>query len=69
MLFPAGLDAAEVKVLCGVDASKYNFGSCTVGWAYILVIIGTVVGAVAACMSWTTYKWREKDDEVRSYHV
>ena len=63
ILFPAGLGVPPIKSLCGVNADRFNIGDCSVGWAYIIVILGTFVALVATAMSWTTYRWRDKGDD------
>ena len=68
VLFPAGMGSNNVKVLCGSSAAPYHLGKCSIGWSYILVIVGTGVGVAAAAMSWTTYKWREKS-HIQTYNV
>lgn len=50
VVFPAGFDAAEVKLTCGPQADRFYLGSCTVRWAYVLAIIGLLDGAVLAVL-------------------
>lgn len=62
IVFPAGIDAEDVRHpdMCGPSAGSYKLGSCSVGWAYILVMVGTGVGSIAAGLSWTPGRWKEK---------
>lgn len=50
VVFPAGLDAAEVRLTCGPTADRFYLGSCTIRWAYVLAIIGLLDGAVLAVL-------------------
>lgn len=50
VVFPAGLDAPEVKLTCGPQADRWFLGSCTIRWAYVLAIIGVLDGAVLAVL-------------------
>lgn len=65
LLFPAGLDNEVVQgdQLCGSDAGVYRLGKCTIAWAYGIIMAGTFVGLVAAVLSWTPLRWRDKDNE------
>lgn len=65
VVFPAGIDDDNVRhpQLCGPSAGSFTLGDCSVGWAYILVMVGTGVGAVAVGLSWTPGRWREKHSE------
>lgn len=65
ILFPAGMSAPEVRnpALCGMSADRFSIGDCSVGWAYIVTIVGTFFALVATSMSWTTYRWRDRDDD------
>jgi hypothetical protein len=50
--------------LCNkTDPSRYDIGDCQLGWAFYLIIIGTVIALVASFLSWSTIRWRDKDDE------
>lgn len=67
LVFPVGWDRPQVKEVCGTSSSVYNIGNCTVGWAFILIIIGTVIGIIATCISWTPVLKRKKDERRTSY--
>ena len=70
VVFPAGMNTVEVqnRRLCGPSADKFNLGSCELGWAFIVIIVGTVVGLVASALSWTPLRWRDRDDS-HSYSI
>ena len=65
VIFPAGISSDGVRhpQLCGPSAGSFTLGECTVGWAYILVMVGTGVGAVAVGLSWTPGRRREKHSD------
>uniref|UniRef100_A0A8C2B062 LHFPL tetraspan subfamily member 5a n=1 Tax=Cyprinus carpio TaxID=7962 RepID=A0A8C2B062_CYPCA len=42
-IYPDGWDSEEGKWMCGQQTHKYTLGNCTVRWAYILVIIHTLL--------------------------
>lgn len=63
VLFPSGMDEKNINTICGPSSGAFKLGKCTIGWAYILIIIGTAIGAVAAAMSWTPARWRKRDTE------
>ena len=63
MVFPVGWNSDEVKSICGSKSNIYNFGNCTLGWAFIIIIVGTGVALAAAIMSWTPLLKRKKDRE------
>lgn len=63
VVFPVGWDAKGVRSVCGDGADVYSIGNCSIGWAYIIVIIGTGVGVAAVCMSWTPLIKRKTDED------
>lgn len=69
LLFPAGMNQGEVKVFCGARAGRFKLGDCQLGWAFIIIIMGTGVALVATCMSWCTIRWREKHRDNQRYSV
>lgn len=40
IIYPAGWKSTEVQRLCGFTAESFVIGNCTVGWAYILAMVG-----------------------------
>ncbi|CAL8125228.1 unnamed protein product [Orchesella dallaii] len=50
VVFPAGFDAAEVRLTCGPTADRFYLGTCTIRWAYVLAIIGLLDGSVLAVL-------------------
>lgn len=61
MVFPAGINEyVKHPELCGPSASSYEVGECSIGWAYILTMVGTGTGAVATGLSWTPGRFKEK---------
>lgn len=63
LVFPVGWDAKGVRSVCGEDAGVYAIGNCSIGWAYIIIIIGTGLGLAAVCMSWTALLKRKNDED------
>ena len=65
VVFPSGMDSENVRSdnLCGQSADSFTLGDCNVGWAYIVVIIGTVIEVVAFMLSWSPSKSRRRDTE------
>lgn len=59
-LFPVGFSAARVVMICQSDI--YSLGRCTVGWTYMLYIVGTALSVVAAALSWTPIRSRKRSD-------
>ena len=68
LVFPVGWGAKGVQSVCGTDAGTYTLGDCSVGWAYIVIIIGTGIATTALIMSWTPLLKR-KSDENPSYAI
>ena len=61
VVFPTGIkNLARHPQLCGSNAGSFTLGHCSIGWAYILTMVGTGTGAVAAGLSWTPGKWKER---------
>ena len=69
LVFPVGWNAEGVESVCGRNVGVYSLGNCSVGWAYILIIVGTGVGLAAACMSWTALFKRKTDDDDSPYAI
>lgn len=42
LLIPLGWDSPQVREVCGADSGAYATGQCSLRWAYILALIGTV---------------------------
>ena len=63
VIFPVGWDVEAVKSVCGPEAGVYSLGDCEIGWAFIIILVGTAVAIAAAIMSWTPLLKRKKDDE------
>ena len=65
VVFPSGIGSDGVRhpQLCGSSAGSFQLGDCTLGWAYILAVVGTSIGVVAAGLSWTACYWKEKNKE------
>lgn len=42
LLFPLGWDSPQVREVCGADSGAYAPGQCSLRWAYILALIGTI---------------------------
>ena len=68
ILFPAGMDNPMVLSFCNNDGN-FDIGDCQLGWAFIVIIVGTVLAAVATPLSLSTLKWREKEREMQSFSV
>ncbi|XP_011402532.1 PREDICTED: lipoma HMGIC fusion partner-like [Amphimedon queenslandica] len=66
LVFPVGWNSPRVTSLCGLNSGLYKLGDCRIGWAFIVIIIGTAVALVAAILSWTPLIKREKDRSRRS---
>lgn len=68
ILFPAGMDDPVIRTLCE-NTAAFQLGNCQLGWAYIIMIVGTAIAIVATILSWSTIKWREKDQDTHSFAV
>jgi hypothetical protein len=51
VVFPAGWDVPEVKVTCGTAAGRYALGDCSVRWALVLAVIGSLDGLILAILA------------------
>ncbi|XP_016361293.1 lipoma HMGIC fusion partner-like 2 protein [Sinocyclocheilus anshuiensis] len=51
MLYPAGWGSKKVVDYCGLDASPYKVGLCSLGWAFYTAIGGTVLTFICAMFS------------------
>ena len=69
VLFPSGMDNEMVQHpdLCGESAGSFQLGACTIGWAYITIIAGTILGLFAVALSWTPIMWKRKYNDGDSY--
>jgi len=45
-----------------------TFGSCELGWAYIVICFGTAMGLIATALAWTPVRWGDRDRE-QSYSI
>ncbi len=63
LVFPVGWDATDVQSICGTKAGIYDMGNCSIGWSYIVIIIGTGIAMTAMAMSWTTLLKRKSDGD------
>jgi len=50
-LYPYGWSQEQVQKVCGPLADKYNFGDCSIRWAYILAAIGCLDAIVLASLA------------------
>ena len=57
-LFPVGFSAPRVVMMC--QSNIYSLGRCTVGWTYMLYIVGTALSIVAVALSWTPIRSRKR---------
>lgn len=51
MLYPAGWGSDKVQGYCGPDASAYQLGLCSMGWAFYTALGGTVLTFICAVFS------------------
>ncbi|XP_072517529.1 LHFPL tetraspan subfamily member 2a protein [Salminus brasiliensis] len=51
MLYPAGWGSDKVQLYCGLDASPYKLGLCSMGWAFYTALGGTVLTFICAVFS------------------
>lgn len=51
VIFPAGWNHPEVKLICGSSADEYRMGLCNIRWAYILAILGIFDAALLAILA------------------
>lgn len=50
-LYPYGWSEDNVQKVCGSTANQYQFGDCTIRWAYILAAIGCLDAIVLATLA------------------
>lgn len=62
-----GDDKVQHPDLCGASANSFKLGECKIGWAYVVVVIGSTLGVIAVLISWTPVKWKRKDKDGDSY--
>ncbi|XP_034950271.1 LHFPL tetraspan subfamily member 2 protein [Chelonus insularis] len=51
VLYPAGWGAERVRRICGLEASAFYLGDCTLGWAFYSAVIGIVLTFLCAVLS------------------
>lgn len=51
ILYPAGWGSDKVQGYCGPDASAYQLGLCSMGWAFYTALGGTVLTFICAVFS------------------
>lgn len=51
VIYPNGWDSNTVKNVCGLEADKYQIGTCGLRWAYILAIILIFDAAILAILA------------------
>jgi hypothetical protein len=68
LVFPVGWGVPQVQEVCG-DSDLYHPGRCTLGWAFIIIIIGTFIAIIATTISWTPVLKRKADRNSSSYTI
>ncbi|KAM9326675.1 LHFPL tetraspan subfamily member 3 protein-like [Gastrophryne carolinensis] len=56
ILFPDGWDSSAVRPLCGYRSDRYELGTCSVNWAYILAILGIFDCLILSVLAFTLGK-------------
>lgn len=56
ILFPDGWDSAAVRPLCGYRSDRYELGTCSIHWAYILAILGIFDCLILSVLGFTLGK-------------
>ncbi|KAM4665070.1 LHFPL tetraspan subfamily member 3 protein-like isoform 2-T2 [Discoglossus pictus] len=56
LLFPDGWDSPAIRPLCGYRSDRYELGSCSVHWAFVLAIIGIFDALVLSVLGFTLGK-------------
>ncbi|XP_066566194.1 LHFPL tetraspan subfamily member 3 protein [Amia ocellicauda] len=51
VLFADSWDCAEMRALCGPAVSSFSPGRCSVGWAYVLAILGVLDAAILSTLA------------------
>ena len=67
IVFPVGWKAPQVQSVCGSDT--YKLGHCKLGWAFIVIIVGTGIGVIASFMSWTPVLKKKKNRDELPYAI
>ena len=61
LVFPVGFDSMFVRHYCP-GSRMYDAGSCSVGWSYILAVVGTSLGIFCPFLShYTDVKLRDEE--------
>jgi hypothetical protein len=68
VVYPAGWNHEDIKVICGNAADKYNPGDCTIRWAYILAIIGIFDALVLSILAFVLSARQAKLPQHGGYH-
>ncbi|KAM4696455.1 LHFPL tetraspan subfamily member 3 protein-like [Rhinophrynus dorsalis] len=56
LLFPDGLDSPAIRPLCGFRSDRYQLGTCSVDWCFILAVLGTFDALVLSVLGFTLGK-------------
>lgn len=51
VVLPVGMDAAEIRQVCGPLSDVYAMGECQIGWSYLLSIISAIVACLLPVLS------------------
>uniref|UniRef100_UPI00358E6352 LHFPL tetraspan subfamily member 5 protein-like n=1 Tax=Myxine glutinosa TaxID=7769 RepID=UPI00358E6352 len=51
MIYPDGWDAPQVQQTCGAGTDKYHLGQCSVGYAYLIAILGILDAMVLSLLA------------------
>ncbi|KAK0084571.1 hypothetical protein PV325_006774 [Microctonus aethiopoides] len=51
ILYPAGWGAERVRRICGIEATAFYLGDCSLGWAFYSAAIGVALTFVCAVLS------------------
>ena len=62
LMFPMGFDTPFFRYYCGEESGQYNPGHCSIGWSYMLAILGVALSIFCPVLSNLTDAKHSEDD-------
>ncbi|XP_041349466.1 LHFPL tetraspan subfamily member 2 protein-like [Gigantopelta aegis] len=62
LMFPMGFDTPFFRYYCGEKSGQYNSGHCSIGWSYMLAILGVAISIFCPILSNLTDAKHNEDD-------
>nr|XP_022338725.1 transmembrane protein 211-like [Crassostrea virginica]XP_022338726.1 transmembrane protein 211-like [Crassostrea virginica]XP_022338727.1 transmembrane protein 211-like [Crassostrea virginica] len=67
LTYPLGFGSPFFRYYCGVAARPYATGQCSLGWSYMLAIMGVALSVF--CPILWSFRWIKRDDVIEAIPV